>query len=247
MESAIALGVDIGGSGIKGAPVNVATGELVAKRIRIPTPALSTPQNITDTVSRLVQEHAWQGPIGIAVPGVVRDGIVETAANIHDAWIGFDARTHLSDALKTPVSLLNDADAGGLAEARFGGSSSGVVILLTFGTGIGSALLHDGTLIPNTELGHLEFHGDKAEAYAAARLVKREDMRIDWWAERVNEFLAHIETLFSPDRIVIGGGISKRFDEFAPYLHTRCTIHPARLRNNAGIVGAALFATEETS
>jgi polyphosphate glucokinase len=241
-----AMGIDIGGSGIKGAPVDIVTGQLTAKRSRIKTPNPSTPDNVVAAVVRLISGHGWAGPVGITIPGVVLDGVVATAANIDDAWVGCDARDRFTQALGLPVSVLNDADAAGLAEARYGGDSSGVVILLTFGTGIGSALIQDGKLVPNTELGHLEFHGGKAETYAAARLVKRESMRISWWAERVNEFLAYVETLFSPDRIIIGGGISKRFDEFSPYLSTRCDVQPALLRNNAGIVGAALFAMEET-
>jgi polyphosphate glucokinase len=242
-----ALGIDIGGSGIKGAPVDVVAGRLTERRLRVKTPQPSNPSNVAEAVASLVADHNWRGPVGITVPGVVLDGVVATAANIDDGWIGFDARKHFTRVLDLPVAIINDADAAGLAEARFDGDSSGVVILLTFGTGIGSALLHDGKLVPNTELGHLEFHGDKAETYAAARLVKRESMHIEWWAERVNEFLAYVELLFSPDRIIMGGGISKRFDEFAPLLSTRCTLEPARLRNNAGIVGAALFAMEETA
>jgi polyphosphate glucokinase len=241
-----AMGIDIGGSGIKGAPVDIVIGSLTGSRMRVKTPQPSTPASVVEAVVKLVADHGWSGPVGITIPGVVIDGIVATAANIDDAWVGYDARTHFSQALGMPAAILNDADAAGLAEARFGGDASGVVILLTFGTGIGSALIQDGKLVPNTELGHLEFHGGKAETYAAARLVKRESMQIDWWAERVNEFLAYIETLFSPDRIIIGGGISKRFDEFSSYLSTRCEIQPAVLRNNAGIVGAALFAKEET-
>ena len=240
------MGIDIGGSGIKGAPVDTVSGTLLGPRLRIETPDPSTPESVIDTVVRLVADHGWGGPVGITIPGVVLDGVVATAANIDDAWIGYDARKHFSDALGLPAAILNDADAAGLAEARFGLDASGVVILLTFGTGIGSALIHDGKLVPNTELGHLEFHGGKAETYAAARLVKRESLKIDWWAHRVNEFLAHIEVLFAPDRIIIGGGISKQFDEFSRYLTTRCDVQPARLRNDAGIVGAALFATEET-
>ena len=240
-----AMGIDIGGSGIKGAPADIVTGRLAGPRLRVATPDPSTPGSVVDAVVRLVTEHDWSGPVGITVPGVVIDGTVVTAANIDDAWIGYDARESFTQALGLPVAVLNDADAAGLAEARFGGDASGVVILLTFGTGIGSALIQDGKLVPNTELGHLEFHGGKAETYAAARLVKRESMQIEWWAERVNEFLAYIEVLFSPDRIIIGGGISKRFDEFSPYLFTRCEVEPARLRNNAGIVGASLFVMEE--
>jgi polyphosphate glucokinase len=246
VDIANAMGIDIGGSGIKGAPVDVVAGRLTERRRRVKTPDPSSPSNVVETVVRLVTDNDWNGPVGITVPGVVLDGVVATAANIDNDWIGFDAREHFAHALGLPVAIINDADAAGLAEARFDGDPSGVVILLTFGTGIGSALLHDGKLVPNTELGHLEFHGGKAETYAAARLVKRESMHIEWWAERVNDFLAYVELLFSPDRIIMGGGISKRFDEFAPLLSTRCSLQPARLRNNAGIVGAALFAMEET-
>jgi len=245
MNGTEAMGIDVGGSGIKGAPVDIVAGALTGPRLRIATPDPSTPERVVDAVVKLVADHGWTGPVGVSVPGVVLDGTVATAANIDDGWIGYNARENFSQALGLPAAILNDADAAGLAEARFGGDSSGVVLLLTFGTGIGSAIIQDGKLLPNTELGHLEFHGGKAETYAAARLVKRENMQIDWWARRVNEFLAHIEGLFSPDRIIIGGGISKRFDEFAPYLSTRCDVRPARLMNNAGIVGAALFATEE--
>lgn len=246
VDVAEAVGIDIGGSGIKGAPVDIIAGQLTARRLRITTPDPSTPDNVVAAVVDLVADRGWNGPVGITIPGVVLDGIVTTAANIDNAWVDYDARERFSQALGLPVAVLNDADAAGLAEARFGGDPSGVVILLTFGTGIGSALIQDGKLVPNTELGHLEFHGGKAETYAAARLVKRESMSIAWWAERVNEFLAYVEILFSPDRIIIGGGISKRFDEFSPYLSTRCEVRPALLRNNAGIVGAALFAMEET-
>ena len=246
MDVTEALGIDIGGSGIKGAPVDIVTGRLTGPRLRIKTPDPSTPANVVASVVELVADHGWSGPVGITIPGVVIDGTVITAANIDDEWIEYDARERFSQALGLPIAVLNDADAAGLAEARFGGDASGVVILLTFGTGIGSALIQDGKLVPNTEFGHLEFHGGNAETYAAARLVKRESMKLAWWAGRVNEFLAYIESLFSPDRIIIGGGISKRFDEFSPYLSTRCAVQPARLRNNAGIVGAALFAMEET-
>lgn len=243
-----ALGIDIGGSGIKGAPVDTSLGDLTATRLRIPTPEPSTPAPVMEAVGELVARHGWRGPVGVTVPGVVHDGEMRTAANIDDAWIGRDVASEFTEVLGQPVTVLNDADAAGLAEARFGRGANvhGVIILLTFGTGIGSALVHNGTLVPNTELGHLEFHGGVAEHYAAGRLVKRDSMRLDWWAERVNEFLAYVEVLFSPDRIIIGGGISKRFADFEQYLSTRAELVPAELRNNAGIVGAALYATEAT-
>ncbi|GMR03107.1 MAG: ROK family protein [Acidimicrobiia bacterium] len=244
-----ALGIDIGGSGIKGALVDFTHGMLIGTRLRIPTPDPSTPGALVSATLDLVNQHDWQGPIGIAVPGVVRDGVVRTAANIDDAWIGLDAAAMFSEALGRPVTILNDADSAGLAEARYGAGAGirGVVLLLTFGTGIGSALMNNGVLVPNTEFGHLEFRGSSAEAYAAARLVKRDSMTIGWWAQRVNELLAYVEILLSPDRVIIGGGISKRFEEFAHLLDTVAEVVPAQLRNNAGIVGAALAAREDGS
>lgn len=239
------FGVDIGGTGVKGAPVDLVTGTLVRKRTRIPTPQPSTPAAVTEAIVQIVEKHGWNGPIGVTVPGVVQNGIVETAANIDAGWVGFDACTRLSDRLKMPVTVLNDADAAGLAEAQFGAArdQSGVVILLTFGTGIGSAYLYGGRLIPNTELGHLKFKGQKAEQYAAGRLVKRGDLEIDWWAKRVNEVLLYIEELFWPDLFVVGGGISKRFESYSHHFSTRAKIMPAVLRNKAGIVGAAYAAS----
>ncbi len=239
------FGIDIGGTGVKGAPVDLTTGTLVGKRTRIPTPQPSTPAAVTETIAEIVARHGWHGPIGVTVPGVVQNGIVETAANIDAGWVGLDAAAALSDRLEMRVTVLNDADAAGLAEARFGAArdESGVVILLTFGTGIGSAYLYEGRLIPNTELGHLRFKGQKAEQYAAGRLVKRDEMEIDWWAERVDEVLVYIEELFWPDLFVFGGGISKRFETYSHHFSTRARIVPAALRNKAGIVGAAYAAS----
>lgn len=241
-----ALGIDIGGSGIKGATVDLSTGELTSERHRIDTPDVSSPDRILDVVSRIVAFHDWRGPVGITFPGVVLDGVVWTAANVDDRWIGYDAQANFREALDDPVVVLNDADAAGLAEARYGAARDrrGVCLVLTFGTGIGSALLHDGVLVPNSELGHLEFKGMAAEEYAAGRLVKRENMDIDWWADRVNELLGHIERILTPKTIVFGGGISKRFETIDHHLHTRAEVVPAQLRNNAGIVGAAMAAHE---
>lgn len=242
-----ALGIDIGGSGIKGAPVDLSTGELAAKRLRIKTPESSTPDSVMGILREIVAHHGYSGPVGVTVPSVVINGTVITAANIDKSWIGFDAAASMSDALGMPVTVLNDADAAGLAEERFGAAMdhSGVCLLLTFGTGIGSALIHDGVLIPNTELGHLEFKGMEAEHYAAGRLVKRDNHDIDWWAKRVNELLQHLDLVLAPDTIVFGGGISKRFDDFSHHFQTRAEVVPAVLRNNAGIVGAAMAATGE--
>lgn len=241
-----ALGIDIGGSGIKGAVVDLETGKLSSDRHRIKTPNESSPSTVIDVLREIVAYHEWSGPIGVTFPGVVIDGVVWTAANVDDRWIGYDARVELAEALGEPVVVLNDADAAGLAEARYGAAKgrNGVCIVLTFGTGIGSAMLLDGVLCPNSELGHLEFKGMAAEDYAAGRLVKRDHMDIDWWAERVNELLQHIERILTPKTIVFGGGISKRFETIDHHLETRADVVPAQLRNNAGIVGAAMAAFE---
>ncbi len=243
------LGIDIGGSGIKGAPVDLTVGELTMKRKRIATPQPSTPEAVIAVVQELVSHHQWEEAVGITVPSVVIDGVVCTAANIDDGWIGFDAQAAFEDALDLPVAVINDADAAGLAEARFGAAKDhkGVCLLLTFGTGIGSALLNDEVLSPNSELGHLKFRGMEAEQYAAARLVERDNMNVDWWASRVNEFLQHLDLVLTPKTIVFGGGISKRFDDFSHFFETRAEVVPAVLRNNAGIVGAAMAAAERTS
>ncbi len=240
----ISFGVDIGGSGVKGAPVDLATGALARTRLRVPTPSKSTPANVIETVRTVVEHHQWNGPLGVTIPSVVINGIVRTAANIDPGWIDFDAATVLSETLGAPVTVMNDADAAGMAEVRYGQheASDGVVLVLTFGTGIGSALIHNNVLVPNTEFGHLELHGMDAEKYAAGRLVKRDNADIEWWAGRVNDFLQHIEVILSPDKIVFGGGISKRFEEFSDLIETRAEVVPARLRNNAGIVGAAMVA-----
>jgi polyphosphate glucokinase len=243
-----AMGIDIGGSGIKGAPVDLSTGELTGERHRIETPAESTPEAIVHVVKQVIDFHDWRGPVGVTVPSVVIDGRVLTAANIDERWIGFDAQSALERELGEAVAVMNDADAAGVAEARYGAARdrSGVCIVLTFGTGIGSAILNDGVLVPNSELGHLEFRGMEAEHYAAGRLVKRDSGDMAWWIERVDEYLQHIDLILSPRTIVFGGGISKRFDDIAPHLHTRATVVRAQLLNNAGIVGAAMAAAEGT-
>lgn len=236
------FGIDIGGSGIKGAPIDPRTGVLTEKRQRIPTPQPSTPEAVADTVVEIVNRFAWSGPIGVTVPAVVQEGLVLTAANIDDEWIGTDAEELLSAAIGSPVRVVNDADAAGIAEVTYGAGADvpGLVVLLTFGTGIGSAMLYDGQLIPNTELGHLEFHGVDAELYAAARHVERDAMDLAVWARRAGEYLRYVERILTPDLFVFGGGISKRFVEFAAALEVATPVLAAELRNNAGIVGAAL-------
>ncbi len=236
-----ALGIDVGGSGIKAAPVELATGKRVVKRMRIPTPQPSTPEAVYDVIGELVSHFGWTGPVGCALPAIVRSGVAYTAANIDDSWIGTDAGADLTGRLGLPVTVLNDADAAGLAENMWGAARDrfGVVLLLTLGTGIGSALFIDGALVPNTELGHLEFKGEDAELYAAARLVN-EGLAEREWAVRLNEFLNYLERVVPPDHIILGGGISKNFDRYSDLLDTRATIAPARFRNRAGIIGAAL-------
>lgn len=238
------LGIDIGGSGIKGAPVDVERGELVAERHRIPTPQPATPDAVAKVVGEIVRHFDWTGPVGCTFPAVVQHGIVHSAANVDDAWIGVDGQALLERETGCDVVLLNDADAAGIAEMRFGAGRGreGVVFLLTLGTGIGSAIFVDGTLLPNSELGHLQMRGTDAEGWASSRT--RDEEGLDWeaWSERLNEVLAYMELLFSPDLFILGGGISKEFDEYGPLLKAEARIIPAALRNEAGIVGAALAA-----
>ncbi len=240
------FGIDIGGSGIKGAPVDLEVGDLAVKRKRIETPQPSTPEAVMDVAARVIGHFGYEGRVGCAMPSVVVDGVAHSAANIDPAWIGTDGQALLEARTKCEVTLLNDADAAGLAEMRFGAgrNEDGLVILLTFGTGIGSAVFYRGQMLPNTEFGHLKFRGMEAEHYAAARLVEREDMNIDWWAQRVNEYLQHLDFIFTPSLFIFGGGISKRWGDFHEFFDTRARIVPAELRNNAGIVGAALAAHE---
>jgi polyphosphate glucokinase len=243
----IGFGIDVGGSGVKGAPVDLENGSLTGERSRIPTPHPSTPTGVVEAIRQIITHHSWDSALGVTIPGVVVNGVVLTVGNIDHQWVDLDAQEFMSESLEIPVTVINDADAAGLAEARYGehGVNDGVVLVLTFGTGIGSALINNGVLVPNTEFGHVLLHGMLAEEYAAGRLVKRDNMDIDWWAGRVNEYLQHIETVLTPRKIIIGGGISKRFEEYADLLDTRADVEPARLRNNAGIVGAAMIAALE--
>lgn len=240
--SDLLFGVDVGGSGVKGAVVDGATGALASKRYRVRTPQPSTPEAVAATIDRIVRHLDWDGPVGATIPGVVRRGIVSTAANIDDAWIGTDAAELLASVVGHPAHVLNDADAAGIGEMTHGAGRGelGVVILLTFGTGIGSALFHRGELIPNSELGHLEFRGTVAEHYAAARLVEDDEMDIAPWAVRVGEYLRHLERVLTPDLFIFGGGISKRYNDFSELIAVGTPIRVAELRNNAGIVGAAI-------
>ncbi|MDP9417825.1 MAG: ROK family protein [Actinomycetota bacterium] len=240
------FGIDIGGSGIKGAPVDLTTGQLAAERHRIPTPQPSRPDAVADVVAQVVRHFGWTGPVGVTFPAVVTHGVTRTAANVDKSWIGTDAARVFSDAVGQPVTVVNDADAAGVAEVAFGAARGrdGVVIVTTLGTGIGSALLLDGRLVPNTELGHLEIDGADAETRASDAAREREDLSWPDWAKRLQRFYGHLEFLFSPDLFVVGGGVSKKAHKFLPLLDLRTEIVPAGLKNEAGIVGVAMLAAD---
>lgn len=242
------LGIDIGGTGIKGAVVDTKKGHLVTDRLRLPTPQPATPDAVAATVAAIAGHFEWTGAIGCTFPGVVRGGTIHTAANVDHAWLGVDASQVFGKATGRPVTVLNDADAAGLAETAHGAARKcdGAVMVLTLGTGIGSALLIGGRLVPNTELGHLWLRGDDAEKWAAASV--RERLELDWdeWAARVDDYVRLVERLFWPDLFVIGGGVAKKADRFLPKLTCTTPVVPARLQNAAGIVGAAMAAHHAT-
>ncbi|MEO0560044.1 MAG: ROK family protein [Bacteroidota bacterium] len=244
-RSKIILGIDIGGSGIKGAPVDLKRGMMLTDRYRIPTPQPATPNAVAGVVAEIAQHYDWDGPIGCTVPSRVRNGVTETASNIDKAWIGCKATKLLRKATGAPVAILNDADAAGIAEKQFGAGrrQSGTVLMLTFGTGIGSALFVDGTLIPNTELGHLRWDNRRVAEKFAADSIRTKD-KLSWteWAKkRVQPLLEHYEFILAPDLIIVGGGVSKpeRWETFSSHLHTKAKLRPAALGNEAGIIGAA--------
>ena len=240
------LGIDICGTGIKGAPVDVGKGQLVGERFRLETPQPAVPNAVADVVEKVAAHFNYQGPTGVACPAVVKHGVTYTAANVDRSWIGTNAGELFSRHVGGPVTVVNDADAAGIAEIRFGAGRDrkGVVILLTLGTGIGSAIFLNGELIPNTEFGHLIVRGKEAEKRASEKV--REDKKLSWrqWAKRLSEFLNEMEKLFSPDLFIMGGGISKKADKFIPYLTTKTEVIvvPALMRNEAGIIGAAYLA-----
>jgi polyphosphate glucokinase len=244
-----ALGIDIGGTGIKGAPVDVDTGKLLVPRQKIATPRPAKPDAVADVVKQLTTAFDWSGPVGITFPGVVTDGVTRTAANLDPSWIGTDAGVLFDKATGNKVRVLNDADAAGVAEMTFGAGvgQKGTVLMLTFGTGIGSALFVQGILVPNTEFGHIEIRGHDAEKRASERAKELGDLSWGKWAGRVDEYLQHIEALLSPNLIIVGGGISKEADKWVPRLTgIRARIVPAVLLNNAGIVGAAMAAVPDS-
>lgn len=241
------LGIDVGGSGIKGAIVDIETGEFVSERIRIATPEGARPEGMAEAVKEIIRTLNWQGPVGMGFPSVVMHGVILTAANIDSSWVGINAEKMLYGTTSLPFFILNDADAAGIAEMRFGigrERSKGVVLFLTIGTGIGSAIFIDGILVPNTELGHLEVRGKDAENRASDAV--RQSKKLDWeaWADRLQEVLTTYDKLFWPDMIIIGGGVSKEWRKFIPFLKLRAEVLPARLLNQAGIIGAALYASQ---
>jgi polyphosphate glucokinase len=242
------LGIDIGGTGIKAAPVDVTAGKLTAERVKLATPHPPTPAAVAEVVAALVERFKWTGPVGTTFPGVVARGLIRTAPNLDPGWVGVNASDFLGKAAGQPVSVLNDADAAGIAEMRFGAGQGhdGTVLVLTLGTGIGSALFYDGVLVPNTEFGHIEIHGEDAEKRASEHAREEEDLSWGKWAGRVDHYLDKMEALLSPDLIIIGGGVSRKSDKFLPKLSLRASVVPAALLNDAGIVGAAMTAATQT-
>jgi polyphosphate glucokinase len=244
MSSGTVVGIDIGGTGIKGAPVDLATGTLTTSRVRLLTPLPATPAAVAGVVATLVEQLDVPGPVGLTLPGVVTGGVLRTAANIDKEWLGLDAVDLFGTATGRRVAVVNDADAAGVAEVKFGAGAgrSGVVMMVTLGTGIGSALFVDGALVPNTELGHLHLHHGDAEEWAADSVREREDLSWEEFAHRVEQYLQLVHKLFWPDLIIVGGGVSKKADKFLPLIHVDTEVVPAALQNDAGIVGAAMIA-----
>ncbi len=244
----VRLGIDVGGSGIKGALVDTKTGNLLTDRLRLKTPQPATPKSVIATIKELVKEFKYTGPLGVGFPTIVLDGTVKSAANIDNSWIDYPGERRIAKATGCKVRLLNDADAAGIAEMRFGAGQkkSGVVLILTLGTGIGSALFVDGKLVPNLELGHLYLRGHTVdvEDFASDRIRSEERLKWKVWATRLDEYFQHLELLFSPKMFILGGGVSKKYEKFVPYLTVQTKMLPAELRNEAGIVGAALAADE---
>jgi polyphosphate glucokinase len=242
------FGVDIGGSGIKGCLVDLDTGQLVGERLRIETPQPSLPGPVYAVVGDIVTHFGWTGRVGVTFPGVMKNGVAHTAANVDKSWIGTDVDAGLDEVIPGTVETLNDADAAGIAEMRYGAGRgrAGVVLLLTFGTGIGSALFVDGHMVPNTEFGHIQVDGEDGERRASAAARDREGLDYPQWARRVDRYLDVLEAGLWPDLIIVGGGVSKKAARWVPLLSTRTPVVPAQLQNNAGIVGAALAASETT-
>jgi polyphosphate glucokinase len=242
----IVLGIDIGGTGVKGALVDTETGAVKTDRFRLPTPQPAIPSGVAGVVESIAKHFDYRGSAGITFPGVIKKGVIQTAANLDGAWIGRDGAELFRPCIGGEVVVLNDADAAGLAEMRFGCGvgQGGTVVLVTLGTGIGSAVFYDGKLLPNTEFGHLKIRGKDAEKRASERVREHKGLSWEEWSERVAEFLRELEHLLAPDLFIIGGGISKKADKFLPLVarSVQTRMEPARLLNNAGIIGAALVA-----
>jgi polyphosphate glucokinase len=239
------FGIDVGGSGVKGGIVDLETGLLIGDRFKLPTPQPATPDAVAKTIAAVAKEFGWTDRLGVTYPGVVTDGIARTAANVDKGWIGVSARDVISSALDgRPVTVLNDADAAGLAEEKFGAGrdNTGVIVLLTFGTGIGSAVIHNGVLLPNTEFGHIEVGGKEAEHRAASSIKEKKGWSYQRWTEEVTRVLVAIENAIWPDLFIAGGGISRKADKWIPLLKNRTPVVDAALQNTAGIVGAAMAA-----
>lgn len=240
------LGIDIGGSGIKGAIVDTEKGDFVTDRLRIPTPQPAKPDAVAEVVGEITQHFKWNAPIGCTFPAVVKEGVTLSAANVDDEWIGTDAQNLIQQYTGNPTIVLNDADAAGIAEMTFGAGRDrhGLVIILTLGTGIGSAFFMNGMLIPNTEFGHLQIRGKDAEHRASDRIRQEKDYSWAKWGEKLSEYLQYMEFLFTPNLFIIGGGVSKKYEKYFPHIHCDTEIVPAQLRNKAGIVGAAMAAKD---
>jgi len=246
-----AIGIDIGGTGIKGAIVDVKSGELLTERLRYETPKGGTPKGIAQTLQELIDRlpNAQGLPVGICFPAIVKNGVTMSAANVSKEWIGLDADALFKKELKRTVHVLNDADAAGLAEAKFGAAKDfkGLAILTTLGTGIGTALIFNGKLIPNSELGHLQIEGSDYESKAAFSAKERENLTFSQWAKRLQKYYSTLEQLLSPDLFIVGGGVSKEYESFLPLLKLKTEIVPAQNRNSAGILGAAYWAKKHTA
>jgi polyphosphate glucokinase len=240
------LGIDIGGSGVKGALVNIESGELITDRLRFDTPQPSKPKAVIDVVKQIVKHFDYKGPLGVGFPAIVIQGVTRSAANVDDGWINYPAAKKIAEATGCRVTVRNDADVAAMAEVKFGAGRGhmGTVMVFTLGTGIGSAMFVDGKLVPNTELGHVYLPGHKkdAEYYATDRIRKEKGLGWQKWGKRLNIYFNFIESLFSPDLVIIGGGVSKKHQKFMPYIDIQAQVVPAALRNEAGIVGAALTA-----
>lgn len=241
------LGIDVGGSGIKGGVVDIEQGEMLTDRYRIPTPQPATPNAVIETITKIIDHFEWKGSVGVGFPAAVVNEIVKTASNIDKSWIGVNAAQRIEEATGCPTHLVNDVDAAGFAEMKFGAGlhEKGVVFMAAFGTGIGTAIFKNGILLPNTELGHLKMKGMIAEHYAANSVREKNNMSWEEWGKRVNIYLHYIEELFYPELIIIGGGVSSDFDNFKEYLTLNTAVVPAENKNHAGIIGSALAAYSE--